>query len=77
MATVICYMTDCIYRSKRPSKKYTTKDGGKCYGCMKDAIAISRIPDPDDYVINVVGEENMGTCLYYTPQNEIIQEEDE
>ena len=77
MATVLCHITDCIYRSKRPSKKYTTKDGGKCYGCMREAIVISRIPDPDDYVINVVGEENMGTCLYYTPKNEIIQEEDE
>lgn len=65
----ICNM-NCKHRSKRPSRTYRTAGGEKCYGCTLDAISISRIFDPDVYVVKVVGEENMARCAFYKPVEE-------
>lgn len=70
MAKVICNMTKCKHRSKRPMRSYVRKSGEKCYGCMLDVIDILRIFDPDEYVVKVVGEENMATCINYEPVEE-------
>jgi len=70
MATVICDMEKCKYRSKRPSRKWVKKSGEKCYGCTLEAISVNRIFDPDAYVIDVVGEDCMASCRNYTPMEE-------
>lgn len=67
MAKVICNMTKCKHRSKRPMRSYIKKSGEKCYGCKLDVINISRIFDPDEYVVEVVTEENMAACSNYEP----------
>ena len=67
MAKVICNMVYCKHRSKRPMRSYVKKSGEKCYGCMLDAIDISRIFDPDGEAEMVLGEKNMAQCLYYEP----------
>ena len=69
IAKVICNM-NCKHRSKKPLRTYKYKSGDRCYGCTLDAISVSRIFDPDDYVIEVVGEENMAHCLCYEPIEE-------
>ena len=66
MAKVICNM-NCKHRSKKPLRTYKYKSGDRCYGCTLDAICVSRIIDPDDYVVEVVDEENMAHCAYYEP----------
>lgn len=66
MAKVICNM-NCKHRSKKPLRTYKYKSGDRCYGCTLDAICVSRIIDPDDYVVEVVDEENMAHCEYYEP----------
>ena len=55
MAKVMCNMVHCKHRSKRPLRSYIGKNGEKCYGCTLDMIGVSRISDPDDYVVEVVG----------------------
>lgn len=67
MAKVICDMVHCKHRSKRPMRSYIKKSGGKCYGCMLDVIDIVRISDPDDYIVEAIGEENMASCIHYEP----------
>lgn len=67
MAIVICNMEKCKYLSKKPLRKWKFKDGGKCYGCTLEAISISRIPCFDGWERDVVGEENMAKCNFYTP----------
>ena len=69
MAKVICDMK-CKHRSKRPLKTYIRKNGLLCYGCMLDAVSILRIVDPDDYIIECIGEENMAICANYEPLEE-------
>ena len=69
MAKVICGM-NCKHRSKKPLRTYKYKSGDKCYGCTLDAIPVSRISDPDEYVVEAVGEENMAHCLCYEPVEE-------
>ena len=66
MAKVICNM-NCKHRSKHPMRLYRRKDGGKCYGCKLDAISITEIFDPDNYIAQVIDEQNMAHCLYYDP----------
>lgn len=66
MAVVTCTM-NCVHRSKRPLRKWKRKDGKKCYGCTLEAVTISRICDPDNYIIDVVGEEEMASCANYEP----------
>lgn len=70
MTKIICDMEKCKHRSKKPLRSYTIKSGERCYGCTLDAIEILRIMDPDDYVVEVVGEENMAACAYYDPVDE-------
>lgn len=43
MAKVICNMTKCKHRSKRPMRSYIKKSGEKCYGCKLDVINIVRV----------------------------------
>lgn len=74
MAIVLCSMTDCKYRSKRASKKYKYKNGEKCYGCTRETILVGEIFDPDNYVVDVVGKENMAQCEFYEPLNQILAE---
>lgn len=69
MAKVICSM-NCKHRSKRPMRKYKYESGDPCYGCTLDAVSISRILDPDDYVGQVIDEKEMAHCLYYEPVEE-------
>ena len=69
MAKVICGMNR-KHRSKKPLRTYKYKSGDKCYGCTLDAIPVSRISDPDEYVVEAVGEENMAHCLCYEPVEE-------
>lgn len=69
MAKVICSM-NCKYRSKRPLRNYRYKSGERCYGCVLDVINISRMFDPDLYIVEVVGEENMARCSKYEPLEE-------
>ncbi len=69
MTIVLCLMTDCKYRSKRASKKYKYKNGEKCYGCTRKTILVGEIFDPDNYVVDVVGKENMAQCEFYEPLN--------
>lgn len=73
MAKIICDMVRCKHRSKRPMRSYIKKSGEKCYGCMLDVTDIVRISDPDDYVVDTIGEENMASCIHYEP----IEEEEE
>lgn len=65
MATVICAMTDCVYRSKRKLKNWVRRDGEPCYGCTLDAITVRRVYDPDGDIKRVAGEENMASCAHY------------
>lgn len=74
MAKVVCNMKYCKHRSKRPMRSYNKKSGEKCYGCMLDAISIRRIFDPDNYVVEVVSEENMAVCGYYEPMEELFED---
>lgn len=69
MAKVICNMK-CKHRSKRPLRKYKYESGNRCYGCTLDTISVSRIFDPDNYVVQVVAEEDMAHCLNYEPIEE-------
>ena len=69
MTKIICNV-DCQHRSKMPLRSYTKRNGEKCYGCSLDAVSISRIFDPDNYVVEVVGEGNMAVCMYYKPVEE-------
>lgn len=69
MAKVICSM-NCKHRSKRPMRKYKYKSGNLCYGCTLDAVSISRILDPDNYVVQVIDEKEMARCLHYEPVEE-------
>lgn len=69
MSKVVCLM-NCKHRSKRPMRNYKSKSGERCYGCSRDVIVVSRMFDPDNYIIEVVGEENMGRCLYFEPVEE-------
>lgn len=69
MAKVICGM-NCKHKSKKPLRTYKYKSGERCYGCTLDAISVSRIFDPDEYVVEVVGEENMAQCVHYEPIKE-------
>lgn len=73
MAKVICNMTKCKHRSKRPMRSYIKKSGEKCYGCMLEAIDISRIFDPDGDVNTLLGETEMAHCLDY--ETEPVEEE--
>lgn len=68
MAKVACFMEDCEYRSKRPMRKYKGGDGSRLYGCLLPAVTIAEIFDPDNYVVAVVGRDNMAACSQYTPR---------
>ena len=70
MAKVICDMFDCKHISKRPMRSYVKKSGAKCYGCTLDVISVSKIVDPDGYVIVAAGKENMSQCINYDPIEE-------
>lgn len=76
MAKVICNMVYCKHRSKRPMRTCIKRSGEKCYGCMLDAIDISRIFDPDGDAEMVLGEKEMAHCLYYEPVEEAQDEEE-
>lgn len=77
MAKVICNMVYCKHRSKRPMRSYVKKSGEKCYGCMLDAIDISRIFDPDGEVEKALGEKEMAQCLCYEPDEPVEEAQDE
>lgn len=70
MAKVICNMVHCKHRSKRPMRSYKKRSGEKCYGCMLDAVDITRIFDPDGDAERLLGETNMAYCLNYEPVEE-------
>ncbi len=76
MAKVICSM-NCKHRSKRALRTYRYKSGERCYGCTLDVIDISRMFDPDLYVVKVVEEKNMARCSQYEPleENDLENEE--
>lgn len=40
MTDIICNMEDCVYRSKKPMKKFIKKNGEKCYKCTLRFIQI-------------------------------------
>ena len=65
MATVICNMVDCVYRSKRKLKKWVRRDGEPCYGCTLNVITVRRVFDPDGDIARVAGEDNMACCAHY------------
>lgn len=69
MAKATCSMK-CKHRSKRPMQKYKRASGDPCYGCTLDTAVISRIVDPEDYIIQAIGEEEMARCLHYEPVEE-------
>lgn len=66
MATVICSMP-CKHRAKRPLRKWIKKNGDKVYGCKLEVISISKILDPDNYIIEVLGDKDMAQCINYEP----------
>lgn len=68
MATVICNMADCIYRSKRKLKKWIHRDGEPCYGCTREVISVCRPFDPDGDIAAISGEGNMAKCAHYKPK---------
>lgn len=68
MATLLCYMGDCIHRSKRPSKKYMDSAGTPCYGCARPYAVVSRVFDPDGDIQAVAGKENTAICMHYEPK---------
>lgn len=72
MARVICNMTDCVHRSKRPLRKWRYKNGVRCYGCTLETIGVSRIFDPDGDVEAMAGIENMARCADYEPGQTVI-----
>lgn len=76
MAKVICRM-NCKHRSKRPLRTYRYKSGERCYGCTLDVITISKMFDPDLYIVKVAGEENMARCSLYEPFEENSLENEE
>lgn len=68
MATLICDMTDCKHRSKRPLKKRRNKNGSRCYGCTLQYIIIDRVIDPDGDIEAKAGRDNMAHCASYEPK---------
>lgn len=77
MAKVICDMKKCKHRSKKPMRSFQKRSGKKCYGCMIDAVQITRIFDPDGDVREMLGETEMAHCLYYDPDEEPDEEMEE
>lgn len=70
MATLICHMSSCKHRSKRPLRSWKSSDGIPCYGCGLKYAVIARIFDFDGDIKAVVGEENMAACSMYEPKEE-------
>lgn len=64
MTTVICNVEKCPYRSKRPSRKYTTSDGKNLYVCGLDMIVISNLFDPDGETFGLFGYTPAECCFY-------------
>ena len=69
MADLMCSMSDCVYLSKRPLRKWRGKHGEKCYGCSLKYIVISKTFDPDGDIEAVAGLEKMANCSFYKPQS--------
>lgn len=65
MAKVICSMTDCVHRSKRPMRKWKYTNGAKCHGCTLDFVTVSRVFDTDGDIEALAGSENMAHCDHY------------
>lgn len=66
MSGLICNMSDCVHRSKYPSRKWCGKgDGSKRYGCKLDCVVVSRTFDFDGDIEAVAGRENMAHCAFY------------
>lgn len=82
MATVICNVADCIYRSRRKLKKWIRRDGEPCYGCTLEVITVRKPFDPDGDIAAIAGY--MAGCAHYKPrkrdgaiENEIVDDEDD
>lgn len=76
MADIICRMSDCKHRSKRPLRKWVSKSTGeKHYSCALKYITISRIFDMDGDIEAVAGSENMAHCAFYEPIEAAQREE--
>ena len=72
MARVICNMTDCVHRSKRPLRKWKYNSGAKCYGCTLEAVSVNKVFDPDGDIEAVAGIENTACCGQYEPGQTVI-----
>lgn len=68
MANLICAMSDCKHRSKRPLKKWKHKDGSKCYSCLLRYTVITEVFDADGDIEAVAGRENIAHCINYEPE---------
>ena len=68
MANLICDMTDCKHRSKRPLRKWRNKNGSRCYGGTLQYILIDLAFDPDGDIEATVGRDNMAHCARYEPK---------
>lgn len=74
MAKVICNMTDCVHRSKRPMRKWRYKNGARCYGCTLETVSVGKVFDPDSAIEAVAGIENMTRCADYEPGQTVLPE---
>lgn len=70
MTQIICNVSTCKHRSKRPLLSWKTKNGNRCYGCTLDCIVINRIFDMDGDICAIAGEENMAHCMGYEPEDD-------
>lgn len=62
MADLICDMADCKHRSKRPLKKWRSKDGSRCYGCTLQYIITNCVVDPDGDIEATAGYASVSTA---------------
>lgn len=72
MAKVICNMTDCVHRSKRPLRKWRYKSGARCYGCTLETVSVSKVFDPDGDIEATAGIENTARCSCYEPGQTVL-----
>lgn len=72
MANVICLVTDCKYRSKRPLKKWRFRSGERCYGCALDVMTVTETFDPDGDIHEVGGPDVHTHCVNYEPEEETV-----
>lgn len=77
MAVLICNMNDCKHRSKRPLRSWKNKSGGKCNGCAREFVVVTKVFDPDGDIEAVAGKESMAVCAFYEPMEKDIPDNDE